>query len=113
MRFVITQFNKNIHFPNRSFFLQANSISYRGTTNSLKAALHIQTDKLLPQASSQKKKETRESNQAVNESKAWNSKLDRCPKNLDYFNKKPRPKETPEECFTCKNLIECVCVTNN
>jgi hypothetical protein len=36
-----------------------------------------------------------------------------CPKNLDYFTKKPRPKQTPEECITCKNLIACVCLTSN
>jgi hypothetical protein len=36
-----------------------------------------------------------------------------CPKNLAYFNLKPRPKQTPEECITCKNLITCVCLTNN
>ena len=36
-----------------------------------------------------------------------------CPKNLDYFTQKPRPKQTPEECFTCKNLIACVCNTDN
>jgi hypothetical protein len=36
-----------------------------------------------------------------------------CPKNLDYYTKKPRPKQTPEECITCKNLINCVCLTSN
>jgi hypothetical protein len=36
-----------------------------------------------------------------------------CPKNLAYFTLKPRPKQTPEECITCKNLISCVCLTNN
>ena len=36
-----------------------------------------------------------------------------CPKNLEYFTQKPRPKETPEECLTCKKLIACVCLTNN
>ena len=37
----------------------------------------------------------------------------RCPKNLDYFTKKPRPKQAPEECMTCKNLISCVCQSNS
>ena len=41
------------------------------------------------------------------------SKANGCPKNLDYYTKKPRPKQTPEECITCKNLIDCVCLTNN
>ncbi len=36
-----------------------------------------------------------------------------CPKNLDYYTKKPRPKQTPEECITCKKLIDCVCLTSN
>jgi hypothetical protein len=41
------------------------------------------------------------------------SKSNGCPKNLDYYTKKPRPKQTPEECITCKNLITCVCLTSN
>jgi hypothetical protein len=36
-----------------------------------------------------------------------------CPKNLRYYTQKPRPKQTPEECFTCENLIACVCLTDN
>lgn len=35
-----------------------------------------------------------------------------CPKNLAYYTQKPRPKQTPEECMTCKNLIACVCLTS-
>jgi hypothetical protein len=35
-----------------------------------------------------------------------------CPKNLEYFTQRPRPKQTPEECFTCRNLITCVCLTD-
>ncbi len=41
------------------------------------------------------------------------SKSNGCPKNLDYYTKKPRPKQPPEECITCKNLIDCVCLTSN
>ena len=41
------------------------------------------------------------------------SKANGCPKNLDYYTKKPRPKQTPEECITCNNLINCVCLTSN
>ncbi len=41
------------------------------------------------------------------------SKSNGCPKNLEYFAMKPRPKKTPEECFSCKNLITCVCLTSN
>ena len=41
------------------------------------------------------------------------SKSNGCPKKLDYYTKKPRPKQTPEECITCKNLINCVCLTSN
>ncbi len=36
-----------------------------------------------------------------------------CPKNLAYFTMRPRPKLTPEECFSCKKLITCVCLTSN
>jgi len=41
------------------------------------------------------------------------SKSNGCPKNLDYYTQRPRPKQTPEECITCKNLIDCVCLTSN
>jgi hypothetical protein len=44
---------------------------------------------------------------------AIQSKANGCPKNLDYFTQKPRPKQVPEECITCKNLITCVCQTGN
>jgi hypothetical protein len=36
-----------------------------------------------------------------------------CPKGLEYFTMRPRPKPMPEECITCKNLISCVCLTGN
>jgi hypothetical protein len=32
-----------------------------------------------------------------------------CPKNLTYFTIRPRPKQMPEECMTCANLIACAC----
>lgn len=35
-----------------------------------------------------------------------------CPKDLEYFSMRPRPKQTPEECFSCRNLITCVCLTD-
>jgi hypothetical protein len=36
-----------------------------------------------------------------------------CPKNLAYYNQTPKPKETPNECFSCSRLIACVCRTSN
>jgi hypothetical protein len=39
------------------------------------------------------------------------SKSNGCPKNLDYFTMRPRPKQMPEECFTCENMITCACLT--
>jgi hypothetical protein len=53
-----------------------------------------------------------ESIELTDKSQQLPSKSSGCPKNLDYFTKKPRPKQTPEECFTCKNLITCVCLTD-
>jgi len=41
------------------------------------------------------------------------TKSNGCPKKLEYFTTRPRPKQTPEECITCKNLIACVCLTDN
>jgi len=51
--------------------------------------------------------------QIANKSREPSNQNNGCPKNLDYFTKKPRPKQTPEECFSCKNLITCVCLTSN
>jgi hypothetical protein len=35
-----------------------------------------------------------------------------CPQNLEYFHQNPRPKQMPTECFSCKSLIQCVCITS-
>ena len=35
-----------------------------------------------------------------------------CPRNLDYFRQHPRPKVVPPDCISCKNLIQCVCITS-
>jgi hypothetical protein len=51
--------------------------------------------------------------QIANKSREPSNQNNGCPKNLDYFTKKPRPKQMPEECFSCKNLITCVCLTSN
>ena len=40
-------------------------------------------------------------------------KTNGCPKNLDYYTKKPRPIQMPVECLTCKNLITCVSSADN
>ena len=58
-------------------------------------------------------KQEPESIQLADKSQQLPPKSNGCPKNLDYFTKKPRPKQTPEECITCKNLIACVCLTSN
>ena len=56
--------------------------------------------------------ETLESEPAVDVPQELPPKTNGCPKNLDYYTQKPRPKQTPEECLTCKNLISCVCLTS-
>ena len=58
-------------------------------------------------------KQEPESIQLADKTQQLPSKSNGCPKNLDYYTKKPRPKQTPEECITCKNLINCVCLTSN
>jgi hypothetical protein len=58
-------------------------------------------------------KQEPDSIQLADKSQQLPPKSNGCPKNLDYFTKKPRPKQTPEECITCKNLIACVCLTSN
>jgi hypothetical protein len=51
--------------------------------------------------------------QLMEKSQQLPSKSNNCPKNIDYFTKKPRPKQMPEECITCKNLINCACQTSD
>lgn len=36
-----------------------------------------------------------------------------CPKNLAYYNQKPKPKQMPDECIGCINMITCVLETNS
>jgi hypothetical protein len=40
-------------------------------------------------------------------------KTNGCPKNLDYYTKRPRPIQMPTECLTCQNLINCVSSADN
>ena len=35
-------------------------------------------------------------------------KTNGCPKNLEYFNKRPKPIPIPNECLSCTKLITCV-----
>lgn len=35
-------------------------------------------------------------------------KTNGCPKNLEYFNKRPKPIPIPNECLSCAKLITCV-----
>ena len=59
------------------------------------------------------RKEENQSTKPIEKSANLGSDSNGCPKNLEYYTKKPRPKQVPEECINCKNLIRCVCLTNN
>lgn len=41
------------------------------------------------------------------------AKSNGCPKNLEYFTTKPRPKSPPAECMDCEKLLDCVCQTSS
>ena len=71
-------------------------------SKSFKEATEAKTEKLEPKS----KTFSANSQQVTLESSG-------CPKNLSYYTQRPRPKQTPDECMTCKNLIACVCLTSS
>jgi len=95
---------------NAFFFAKNRSIS-----KTQKAQIQPHKDEKTPQQITEIKtqKQELECIKLADKSQQLPPKSNGCPKNLDYFTKKPRPKQTPEECITCKNLIACVCLTSN
>ena len=75
------------------------TVNQQSKNQEQKTTLEIQKQNLQPRQSADKSQES--------------CKPNGCPKNLDYYTKKPRPKQTPEECITCKNLISCICLTDS
>jgi hypothetical protein len=55
---------------------------------------------------------TEKPEQPIGHSQEQFSSANICPHNLDYFSIRPRPKQVPEECIACRNLIQCVCPTD-
>jgi hypothetical protein len=55
---------------------------------------------------------TEKPKQPIGHSQEQFSSANICPHNLAYFSIRPRPKQVPEECIACRNLIQCVCLTD-
>jgi hypothetical protein len=118
LKLATSQISKNIHLTHASLGSQSNikiqkmppaTFIIKSQTPSCK-----QVEKSPRQATVLKTQSPEpESPQLTDKSPQLTSKSNGCPKNIEYFTKKPRPKETPEECITCKNLITCVCLTSN
>ena len=109
--------NKNIHMTNASSGSQINKeiqklpTTFATQNQTLHFTKIVNSPEQTTIASTQKQEP--ESNQTEKKSQQSSSNANGCPKNLDYFTQKPRPKQMPEECFTCRNLITCVCATGN
>ena len=97
-----SQSNIKLQIPPETFTPQIHTPSFNQVEKSTLQTTGFKAQKLEP-----------ESVQVADKSQQLPLKSNGCPKNLEYFTQKPRPKETPEECLTCKNLITCVCLTNN
>lgn len=116
LKLVEPQISRNFHFLHPSSSSQS---SKAVRTSSANLPLRIQIPRF-PQAENSVKKiptinkEERAPEVAKLPQKTEQAapKSDGCPKNLPYFAMRPRPKQTPEECFSCKNLITCVCLTS-
>ena len=98
----ISKNNKKIHTPAASVATTAQPSRLVQTAKSLEPKAIVETQKQEP-----------ESIKLADKSPQPPSKSNGCPKNLEYFTKKPRPKQTPEECIMCNNLLTCVCLTSN
>ena len=89
----------------------------RKLVHSTLADVHIspkinQEEKILEKISSLEIQKQEDQSTKLAEKCEEPSESNGCPKKLDYFAKRPRPKQTPEECFSCRNLITCVCLTD-
>jgi hypothetical protein len=115
LKSVTPQISKNIHLqhvfigPQTNKTIQVNPASF---TSQIKIPRLIPVEKPRQTTTSNTQKQVSETSKLSDKSQQPTLKSNGCPKNLAYFTAKPRPKQTPEECFTCKNLISCVCLTN-
>jgi ribosomal protein L37AE/L43A len=79
-------------------------------------SLKVQTDKVIkikkPKQKRRPKIQTEKIKHQTDQIQQPLSKEFVCPRNLDYFSQHPRPKVVPTECISCKNLIQCVCITS-
>ncbi len=114
IKFATPQINKNIHITQSPFGLQTKRIQMLPTAfviqNQIPHFIQIEETQQQTAIINTQKQEPRSKPAAVT---SLYQSSNGCPKNLDYYTQKPRPKKTPEECITCQNLITCVCLTSN
>jgi hypothetical protein len=105
---------QKVHIPWKLPSLKSNKKTFHSTLAATCIPPSINQEKTPPKqiASLDKQKQESQSTQLAEKCEEP-SKSNGCPKNLEYFTQRPRPKQTPEECITCKNLIACVCLIDN
>jgi len=108
-RTTIPQIQK-ISIPQKQINLENNK-KIDPTTSSTKISTHINLKKLFHKKTAPIEKQKQEPTQPKDKCEEP-TKSNGCPKNLDYFTLRPRPKQMPEECFTCENMIACACLTS-
>jgi hypothetical protein len=108
-RTTIPQIQK-MRIPQKQMNLESNKKIVPAISSTTEISTHINLKKILPKKIASIDKQEQEPTQSKDKCEEV-SKSNGCPKNLDYFTMRPRPKQMPEECFTCENMITCVCLT--
>ncbi len=108
-RTTIPQIQK-MHIPQKQMNLESNKKIVPAISSTSEISTHINHKKIFQEKIASIDKQKQEPTQSEDKCEEV-SKSNGCPKNLDYFTIRPRPKQMPEECFTCENIITCVCLT--
>jgi len=115
LKSVTPQINKNIHLQHAHVGPQTNKTIQMNPSSfpfQIQIPRLIQVEKPRQTTTTYTPKQVVDASKLSDKSQQPTLKSNGCPKNLAYFTAKPRPKQTPEECFSCKNLITCACMTN-
>ena len=101
------------YIPQKQLSLESNKKVFHPTLVTTYISPVINQEKASPKqiTSLDKQKQEQQTTQLADKCKQP-SESSGCPKNLEYFTMRPRPKQTPEECIACENLITCICLVD-
>jgi hypothetical protein len=107
-----TQKNQEVYSPQKQS-LESNKKIFHSTLATTDISQSINQKKVSPKQVISMDCQKQEQELTLSDKREKTSEENYCPNNLEYFTKRPRPKQMPEECLTCKKLITCVCLTSN